>query len=117
MYKLSDTELNKLYDKFVTDYVEREKDSIPLQATNKYLREWKAKDAKAEKEKANTIPSTATPIDNKPADNAPADNKPADTRKENFTIALNEGLAIYRDNADIEKAILDLLDLIEKANA
>ena len=124
--KLSETDLNKLFDRFVSLYIEGEskyvdpKKPCPLQASNGVLREWLA-DLKKAKE---AIPTTATPIpDNgKPADNADqqtdqqadqqADYTKEQTACDNMKMALADFMAVYADDEDVEKMCSDLLALV-----
>lgn len=110
--KLSDSELNRLYDRFVSIYVEGD-NPAPLQASNAYLRDWK----KSLKEDAEAIPTTATEVPEGDAEEVQEqeqeqENVTEDVIRENAKVALSDLMSFYRDNADIEKAVCDLLALI-----
>lgn len=111
--KLSDTELNKLYDRFVSIYLEGD-NPCPLQASNAYLREWK----KALKEDADAIPTTAQEVDGQQEQEQEQDgqqeqeNVTEDVIRDNAKSALADLMALYKDNAEIEQAVCSLLALI-----
>ena len=111
--KLSDTELNKLYDRFVSVYLEGD-NPCPLQASNSYLREWK----RELKEDKDAIPTTAQEVDGQAEDGQTADvdgqteDVTEDVIRENAKVALADLMALYRDNEEIEKAVCAVLTLI-----
>lgn len=114
VYKLSDTELNMLFDTFCDKYRPDEDGGLPLQGTNKALRKYLS-EMKAD---ADTIPTTATETTGQPdettgqPDNA-GQPETIDGKREQWTLTLNEILADNADNADIEKAVLSLMELLQ----
>lgn len=114
--KLSDTELNKLFDNFMEKYPD-----CPLQASNKTLREWKTNLKKSKDEDANTIKGTATEIDGDGTpDNAPEKLVKASDKAieliENIQLSVMALMGMYTDEKAIEAICLDIkakLDSIE----
>ena len=109
VYKLSDTELNQLFDRFVEKYRPDEDGGLPLQGTNKALRKY-LNELKAE---ANVIPTTAEEVESTPADDIELTPEvEAEDKRESWTLTLNDIMASNADNADIENAVLHLMELL-----
>ena len=116
VYKLSATELNNLFDAFCEKYHPDMDNGMPLQGTNKALRKYLA-DLKADKD---TIPTTAEDVtDNEPsAENEPTADEFAkvkaedDAKFERWTLALNEILACFADDAEVETAVIKVMELV-----
>ena len=115
VYKLSDTELNALFDAFVEKYRPDEDGGMPLQGTNKALRKYIA-ELKADKD---TIPTTATETtgeqtaEEQTAEEEFAKVKAEDDAKfERWTLALNEILACFADDSEVESAVLKVMELV-----
>lgn len=114
--KLSDTDLDKLFNRFMEKYPD-----CPLQASNKTLREWKSNLKKSQTEDANIIKGTATEIDgNGTPDNAPEKLVKASDKAieliENIQISVMALMNMYSENDSIGDICLDIknkLDSIE----
>lgn len=116
IYSLSRAELNTLFDKFVEKYQPDENGGMPLQGTNKALRTY----LQNLKKKAEEIPTTATEITDEQTDSQ-TDSSAEDFEKvkaeddakfERWALALNEMLACFSDNAEIENAVLKVMELV-----
>ena len=105
---LKDSELNKLFDDFMSKYGKE----CPFQGSNSTLREWKAGLKKSKDEDANTIDTTADEIPNsdKPADNVPSVKKSdkAMAILEDINLQLMTLMGLYMDDKSIESICLDI---------
>lgn len=113
VYKLTESERNSLFDKFVEKYKPDEDGGLPLQGTNKALRKYLS-DLKASE---NDIPSTAEEVEPSPV--GVVSDEVEDTpevakadRLAEYTLTLNAILAEYADNEEVEKAVIALMDVL-----
>lgn len=109
VYKLSDSELNQLFDSFVEKYRPDEDGGLPLQGTNKALRKY-LNELKADK---NVIPSTAEEVDSTPEESAEEEVTPemeAEAKREAWTLSLNDIMASNADNAEVEELVIALME-------
>lgn len=116
IYKLSEKELNDLFDEFVEKYRPDEDGGLPLQGTNKALRKY-LNDLKA---KAEEIPTTAEEVtETTETETAETETETAEkvdgveVMKEKWTLTLHEIMGVNMGNKDIESHVLALLELLE----
>lgn len=115
VYKLSESERNALFDRFVEKYRPDEDGGLPLQGTNKALRKYLSELKASENDiptTAEEVSGTTDAIENDPDTIEVTEEVAKADRLAEYTLTLNAILAEYANNEEIEKAVIGLMEVL-----